>query len=65
MAERKAIFVRTPRVLEMLGNISISTLQRMIARGEFPKAIKLSRLISVWNENDVYDAIEKLTQKAV
>jgi prophage regulatory protein len=44
--------IREPSVLARV-EFSRATLHRMIARGEFPKGIKLGPRMTVWNSADV------------
>jgi prophage regulatory protein len=45
-------FMRVPEVIRLLG-ITRNSLYDLIARGEFPRAVKLSYKLAVWPETDV------------
>lgn len=48
----KPALIRLPGLLKQV-QVSRPTLYRMIARGEFPKGIKLGDRMTVWNADEV------------
>jgi predicted DNA-binding transcriptional regulator AlpA len=57
MKERKMI--RKKEVLAIFGGISTATMYRYINAGKIPRSTKLSPFISVWDEAEVREALEK------
>ncbi len=47
------VFLRVPEVMRVAGLKSRSTLHDWVARGIFPKPIKLSRRMVVWSQQEV------------
>lgn len=60
---KKNKFIRIQAV-ENLTGMGKSTLYKMMADGDFPKNIKLTRRLSVWDENSVLDWIDAKAAKA-
>lgn len=52
---------RLIRINEVVGKTAIpkSTIYWMIANGKFPKQIKISERISVWNEQEINNWIDE------
>ncbi len=56
----KDIFLRRETVMEMLGQISLSTLYRMIDDGRVPKPVKLSKQVAVWKRSWIQNIVDSL-----
>ncbi len=48
------VFIRQPEVLRRTA-LSLSTLYELIAKGKFPKPLKLGERINCWPEHEVAD----------
>lgn len=56
-------FLRPSEVLRLTG-VSKSTLYEWIAKGRFPKPIKLSKTIAVWPAREISDWQQRVGRKA-
>ena len=57
-------YIRVSLLASMLG-ISESTVWRWANEGKLPKPIKLSKRVTVWREDEVKEAIERLSEVSV
>ena len=52
-ASKSITFYRLPKVREICGGVSASTIWAWVKKGTFPKPIRLSENCTVWNAADV------------
>jgi len=57
-------YIRVALLASMLG-ISESTVWRWASEGKLPKPTKLSKRVTVWREDEVKEAIERLSGVSV
>ena len=64
MNQENRPFLNIKEVSELLG-ISVSTINRLIKRGEFPPKIKISPRRIVFMKNDINEWIKKIEKNKV
>ena len=64
MNQKNRPFLSIKEVSELLG-ISVSTINRLIKRGEFPPKIKISPRRIVFMKNDINEWIKKIEKNKV
>ena len=64
MDQENRPFLSIKEVSELLG-ISVSTINRLIKRGEFPPKIKISTRRIVFMKNDINEWIKKIEKNKV
>ncbi|MBN9454000.1 MAG: AlpA family phage regulatory protein [Bosea sp.] len=58
-------FIRLPEVKQMIGISATSTLYDLIRNGRFPKPIKLSPRVSVWDSEQIQNWMAERASKSV
>jgi prophage regulatory protein len=57
MQENRIKLIKLPQVMQIT-TLSRATVYRLIAKGEFPKQIKLSERASAWIEHEVHEWLD-------
>jgi prophage regulatory protein len=64
MQENRIKLIKLPQVMQIT-TLSRATVYRLIAKGEFPKQIKLSERASAWIEHEVLEWLDNCINNRV